>query len=192
MSRKPGIDIRKAVAADAAAIARVHAQSWRTTYAGIVPDDTLDSIDVREWEQRRRDQLANSEDREFSYVAVDRDQIVGWAVGGPERSGDVDFKGELYAIYLLEEYQRRGIGRQLTEAVVSRLVGSGMGSILIWVLADNAPARHFYEAIGGQFVREQDITIGGASLVEVAYGWKDISVLVATSSHGRNSSSLQT
>ena len=109
-------------------------------------------------------------------------------MGGPERSGATDYHGEPYAIYLLEEYQRRAIGRQLTGVVGSRLVGSGMRSMLTWVLADNTPAHHFYEALGGQFVREQDITIGGTSLVEVAYGWKDIGVLLAASSHEANSS----
>ena len=43
-------------------------------------------------------------------------------------------------------------------------------------LAEN-PSRRFYEALGGQELSRQDITIGGATLVEVAYGWKDIGVL---------------
>ena len=72
-----------------------------------------------------------------------------------------------------------GIGRQLTEAVVSRLLELDLRSMLVWVLADNAPARRFYEALGGRYVREQPITIGGASLVEIAYGWKDISPFFA-------------
>ena len=184
MVRIGHISIRVAQIADATAIAGVHVESWRTTYAGIVPDDYLDSIDVREWELRRHDQLANSEDRELSYVAADDERVVGWAGGGPERSGTKDYDGELYAIYLLEDYQRRGIGRQLTEAVVSSLVELGMRSMLTWVLTDNTPARRFYEALGGQYVREQEIIIGGASLVEVAYGWKDLSSLAQTRRKG--------
>ena len=89
---------------------------------------------------------------------------------------------------MLGEYQRRGIGQQLTRVVVSRLVESGMRSMLTWVLADNMPARRFYEALGGQYVREQVTTIGGASLTEVAYGWKDVSVRLASSSQSRNPS----
>ena len=184
MNREPGIHIREAVIADAGTIAGVHSESWRTTYPGIVPDGYLASIDLGEWERQRRDQLANSGDREYSYVATDQGQIIGWAIGGPERSGDKEYEGELYAIYLLDNYQRRGLGRQLTEAVVSSLVESGMRSILTWVLTDNMPARRFYEALGGRYLREQKIIIGGASLFEVAYGWRDLSSLAQTHRKG--------
>jgi hypothetical protein len=45
---------------------------------------------------------------------------------------------------------------------------------VVWVLAEN-PARRFYEALGGKIVFEKRIEIGGASLVEVAYGWEEMS-----------------
>jgi hypothetical protein len=32
---------REAIIADVAAIARVHVESWRTTYRGLLPDDYL-------------------------------------------------------------------------------------------------------------------------------------------------------
>ncbi len=174
------VTIRKAVAADGRAIARVHVESTLSTYRGIMPDDYLDSIDVKERENRWRDILADSDDARFTYVCEERGQIVGFAAGGPERIGDSAHDGELYAIYLLENHQRKGIGRRLTAAIAQRLLEAGMQSMLIWVLADNAPARRFYEALDGENVREQEITIGGANLIEVAYGWKDIRELAKT------------
>ena len=48
--------------------------------------------------------------------------------------------------------------------------------MLVWVLADN-PSRHFYEALGGQYVSAKQIEIGGAMLDEVSYGWRDIRVM---------------
>ena len=171
------VHIREATVADAAAIARVHVDSWRTTYPGIVPDEYLASLDIEEREGRWR-AILRAVSQDFRYVAESQDgEIVGFGGGGPERSNDPVYRGELYAIYLLEESQRRGIGRLLTAAVVRRLVGSSMRSMITWALAENMPTRRFYEALGGEYVREQDITIGGASLVEVAYGWKDISGL---------------
>ena len=50
-------------------------------------------------------------------------------------------------------------------------------AVLIWVLAANAPARAFYEALGGRYLREQQIEIGGVALPEVAYGWPDAAAL---------------
>ena len=78
---------------------------------------------------------------------------------------------ELYAIYLLEGYQRKGIGGQLVQTIAKRLMQEGLHSMLVRVLADN-PSQDFYSALGGQRVYEQEITIGGASLVEVAYIWR--------------------
>jgi hypothetical protein len=36
--------IREATIADVAAIAKVHAESWRTTYKGLLPDDYLANL----------------------------------------------------------------------------------------------------------------------------------------------------
>ncbi len=49
--------------------------------------------------------------------------------------------------------------------------------MLVWVLAEN-PSRRFYEVLGGKQLCEQEITIGGVTLVEVAYGWKNLHRLV--------------
>ena len=46
--------------------------------------------------------------------------------------------------------------------------------MLLWVLEDNHPACRFYELMGGEYVEQKTITIGDTDLIEVAYGWKDI------------------
>ena len=45
------VQIRRALPSDAPGIARVHVESWRSTYVGIVPDDYLASLDCRERER---------------------------------------------------------------------------------------------------------------------------------------------
>jgi len=165
--------IREATAADAPAIARVHVESWQTTYRGIVPDEVLANLSVdhraRQWAHRLDDPNAV----DFVYVAVnDAGAVIGFASGGPEREGDPVYTGELYAIYLLAGQQGKGIGRRLARAVAERLAAMGHGAILVWVLAAH-PARHFYAALGGMPVREKAITMGDVSLTEVAYGWTD-------------------
>ena len=82
------IHIREAVVADAGPIARAHVDSWRTTYPGIVPDDHLASLDVKEREDRWR-VILEAVSHDFTYVAESQEgEIVGFASGGPERSGD--------------------------------------------------------------------------------------------------------
>ena len=87
------------------------------------------------------------------------------------------YRGELYAVYLLEAHQRRGVGRRLACAVAHGLLSAGFESMLLWVLEENRRARRFYESLGGEQVGRKNIEIGGAALVEVSYGWRDITGL---------------
>ena len=171
------ITIREARCDDVGGIARVHVEGWRTTYRGIVPDDFLAKLTYEDREQRWRNILCDEASSPIVYVAEDESgQIVGFASGGPERTGDPVYLGELYAVYLLESHRRQGIGRRLVFRVAERLYQYGLNSMLVWVLAAN-PARHFYESLQAQFVQTQPIEIGGVTLEEVAYGWPDILVL---------------
>ena len=105
-------------------------------------------------------------------------QIVAFASAGTEREKDPVYKGEMYALYVLKEYQRRGIGRQLVAMIARRLSENGLANMLIWVLAEN-PACVFYAALGGKPAREKMIAIGGKKLREVGYGWDDLTGLTA-------------
>ena len=171
------VRIREAQPEDAAGIARVHVDSWRTTYRGLIPDAHLASLSYERREAMWRRLIQEAAPTYTVFVAEgSAGEIVGFADAGPERSGDPVYAGELPAIYLLEAYQHRGIGRQLMRAVADHLTAHGMETMLLWVLAAN-PARQFYEALGGRLVRSQAIDIGGATLEEVAYGWTDLSPL---------------
>jgi GNAT superfamily N-acetyltransferase len=172
------VHIRPANVNDAAAIANVHVESWRTTYKGIVPDDFLAKLSYAQREQMWRQVLTDPDNPSFVYVAEDdRGQVVGFVSGGPERRRDPVDTGALYAIYLLAAYQGQGIGRQLVRTLVSRLRQEGITALLLWVLAEN-PARTFYEQLGGRLVDEKTVTIGSVPLIEVAYGWLDSHTLI--------------
>jgi ribosomal protein S18 acetylase RimI-like enzyme len=158
---------------DIPAIAKVHVDSWRTTYRGIVASEFLASLSYEESERMWLNGLASSTHPVSLLVAETADgAVVGFAAGGPEREGDPNYQGEIYAIYLVQNYQRRGIGSALFKACVRELERRGFTSLLLWVLKAN-PARRFYETLGGKFLREKEIPIGNERLVEVAYGWTD-------------------
>ena len=172
ISRGPLIKVRPAEAADAAAIARVHVQTWRSTYRGMLPDDFLDSLDHARYEERWRRSLTDRGTR--VYVAEDAREVVAFASAGRERAGEDGYGGELYAIYVLREAQGRGHGKSLVRAVSAGLRDMNLHDMIVWVLRDNAPARGFYERLGGVYVRTQPITIGSAVLDEVSYGWSSL------------------
>jgi ribosomal protein S18 acetylase RimI-like enzyme len=167
--------VREATHRDVAAMARVHVDTWQTTYRGIVPEEFLANLSYEKRENGWHQVLDNApKDGNFTYVAEDESgQIVGFANGGIERAGDPVYQGELSAIYVLKNHQQKGIGRELVRAVVQKLGRMEISSMLVWVLADN-PACRFYETLGGQKVHEKEIERGGAKLIEIAYGWTDI------------------
>jgi GNAT superfamily N-acetyltransferase len=170
--------IREARVEDAPAIARVHVDAWRTTYPGIVPDEYLASLSCSQHEAAWRVGLTTPPYGEFTYVAEDEErQIMGFATGGPERTGNRDYPAELHAIYLLSRGRRKGLGTRLVRTIAERLVQLNYPSLMVWVLAKN-PSRAFYETLGGEKIMETMVEIGGAKLVELAYGWKDIHRLV--------------
>ena len=172
--------IRAAVAADARAIAGVQVASWRSTYRGIVDDDYIDGLTAEAREQAWADFLARADAECVVFVAEGNDTgVVGFASGGPVRDGgEREFGGELYAIYLLAEHQRRGLGGRLVRAVAAALGERGHRSMLVWVLERN-PACAFYEAMGGRRIKAEPLAIGGATYASVAYGWDDIGALLA-------------
>jgi GNAT superfamily N-acetyltransferase len=161
--------IRPATIRDAAAIARVHVESWRTTYRGILPEAFLASLSAAGYAERWERVIGDG--ATAVHVVEDAGELVGFASGGRERAGETGYTGELYAIYLVDRAQRLGHGRELLRAIVDGLRRMGLRDMIIWVLRDNQPARLFYERLGGVYVRSQPITIGPATLEEVSYGW---------------------
>src|SRR5690606_21197711 len=154
----------------------VHVASWRTTYAGLLPAEYLSSLSV---EQRKAMWKGQLEEREASpelclYVAESPDgRVVGGASGGRERQLERAFNGELYAIYLLQDHQGRGAGRELVLCVVQHLRAAGRSSMRVWVL-DGNPAAGFYQRLGGVEVERKHIRIGQEDYVEIAYGWQNL------------------
>lgn len=172
--------IRLAQQTDIPGIAQVHVDAWRTTYQGLLPADFLAALRYEQREQLWQRVLSQFGATNFVFVAEDQNRIVGFASGGPEQSGELGCDGELYAIYLLELYQRQGLGRQLMQAVVNQLHLHGFQAMAVWVAAENAACR-FYEALGGRELRTSQEEIGGSTVTVVAYGWDDLTALLRVS-----------
>lgn len=173
------LQIRAARPGEEATIARVHDACWRATYADLLPPTVLRSSTLADREGLWVDLLAIPVAARCAFVAEDAaGAIVGCAWGGPEESGDPNYRAELLGLYLLGAHQRRGLGRRLVAAVAGSLGQQGHCALLLWALAENAPARRFYEVLGGRLLRERDTPLGGIPVREVAYGWPDLRALL--------------
>jgi ribosomal protein S18 acetylase RimI-like enzyme len=170
--------IKKAKIEDAAAIAHVQVESWKTTYAGIVSDIFLSSLNKEERTLRWQEQILG--DHSSIFVAEDETGIFGFVAGGEIREKLDDYDAELYAIYLLHERQKQGIGRTLSNRLASALQAKGFTNMLVWVLERN-PSVLFYKSLGAVQVSRKVIDIGGAELQELAFGWPSLDRLIAAS-----------
>jgi ribosomal protein S18 acetylase RimI-like enzyme len=135
------VSIRAAAPEDALAIAHVHVESWRTTYAGIVPDEYLAGLDVNLRVKLWQEWLGSGA---MVLVAERKDEIVGFLHAGKIREPLETADAEIYSLYLLREAQRRGIGRALLRAAAAMLRQQGLKSVGLWVLERNR-SRGFYE-----------------------------------------------
>jgi ribosomal protein S18 acetylase RimI-like enzyme len=70
-------------------------------------------------------------------------RIVGFAICGQDRDHDSTYQGEVIGLYILQESQRRGLGRQLMLSALKELQSRGFDSLIVWVLADYR-SRGFY------------------------------------------------
>ncbi|HET9240113.1 MAG TPA: GNAT family N-acetyltransferase [Oligoflexus sp.] len=165
--------IRRATTADAPGIARVHVETWRSTYQGLVPDDYLAGLSIPARQEFWDKLIRQQPPREHLFVAEDPSgKIVGMISGGRNRS-ELPYDGEVKAIYVLKENQGQALGRRLFQASVNQLADDGFRSFMVWVLEQN-PACGFYTHQGGRAVGEADENIGGKTLKELAFAWDDL------------------
>ena len=165
--------IRPAEFDDAARLGRVHVETWRATYRGLLSDDYLDALsDIRQaafWSRA----LDDADRAAGAHVAEDEDAgVVGFSDCGPERGGAPGW-GEIMAIYILPEWQRQGLGRRLVGASGAHLAAQGLESLAVWAVEDN-PARAFYSALGGAPAERRRLNIGGAEVTEQCFRWRSI------------------
>lgn len=161
--------IRKATIQDVAGIAKVHVDSWRSTYDNIIPEKYLMDLSYEQhevkWEKIISEGLAEV------FIAEEDGKIVGFVSDRKDKD-----KRVLGAIYILDDYQGQGIGNALMKEIFHYFSQENLEKVYVEVLADNT-AKAFYEHYGAKYVGEEFITIGGKALKEFIYVWDDVSTV---------------
>jgi ribosomal protein S18 acetylase RimI-like enzyme len=166
--------IRNATIDDAASIARVNIESWKTTYRGLIADAILDEMTLDVYVEKWRDILVEDKFcRPLVAEAADERKVIGYIFMGKNRSEE-HFEAEIYSIYLLKEYQGQGIGTKLFLKAIQVLKDQGISSVLLYVLASNMGSRKFYESFKPNFMKEDIIQVDGHKYNDICYGWNNI------------------
>ena len=169
------VHIRPATITDVPAVAKVCAESWRSTYQGLAPDVFVNGMTEAAATAIFHDSLQSTDYAYLLHVAeTDEGLIVGYVDGGKERSHPEQGVGELYGLYLLKDHQRKGLGRQLFRAAAQSVVASGMNTLVIWVLESNTN-QPFYVSIGGVLQPGiKKLNVGGHEIKLVSYYWENL------------------
>lgn len=171
--------IRKATKSDIPDIAAIHVAGWQGAYGGIVDQDYLDSVTVEkrieQWSEWFADETATR------LVACQDNKIVGFITFGTLKTAPAGtskirplYSSEIYALYILPEVFRQGVGTSLMKVAVNELQIQKHQSLCLWVLKDNKRACHFYEKMGGQRIGKKMVEFGPTKAKEVCYGWREI------------------
>jgi GNAT superfamily N-acetyltransferase len=184
LSAMSNLTLRDATIADAGALGALHVASWKETYTGIVPETMLARLSVcartKMWAKILGD-FRHSNTAAVIVVEYEG-RVTGFGSCGMQRDEvlkNLGFSGEFTAVYVLRSHQGRGAGRLIMRAMAEKLAFQGHVAASLWVLRENKPARAFYERLGGVIVGEKLDKRPDASLVEHAYGWRELSSLTS-------------
>lgn len=180
------VAIRAAEAADAPAIAALHAASWRAHYRGAFSDSYLDGPVEAErlavWTRRLAEPRADMIVR----LASEGDGLLGFVClfvdHDPEHGSLID------NLHVAASRKGQGIGQVLMHAAGLALRGvRPVRPLHLFVLEPNRAARGFYDRIGGRVTgHETHPGPEGSDNPVLRYGWADAAALIeATDRAGR-------
>jgi ribosomal protein S18 acetylase RimI-like enzyme len=162
------VDIRKAEARDADAIADVHRDAWQGAYTGIIPYRALTAMINRRGSQW----WANAIRRAATVLVIEvGGKVAGYATIGRNRARELKQEGEIYELYLRPECQGIGLGSRLFAAARERLAAHNLRGLVVWALEENVNAISFYAGAGGRDIAEGVEVFDQKALRKVAFIW---------------------
>jgi GNAT superfamily N-acetyltransferase len=161
--------IRLARCEDAKALGALHVQTWRETYPGVMPDEFLDGLSPEARAVNWGKQLCDPKCLNRIFVAEEGSTLIGFCSIGPPRHEVPQATGEIRAIYVLKNAQRKGIGRRLLSEGAKELQDLGFQSAALWVAAGNGQALSFYEKMDGVRSGHRTVSFPGFAIDEVEY-----------------------
>ncbi|CAM2076950.1 MAG: GNAT family N-acetyltransferase [uncultured Clostridium sp.] len=145
------MEIRIASYEDCRSLALLKRIVWETTYRGIYPDEKIDKYDVDLNENKFKNMIKEQSQRLF--VILSDSKIIGYISCGKIMRAFDKHTHDIGLLYLLKEYQGKGIGRQMFEFAKKELKNQGITEFIVSCNKYNIPAQQFYKKMGGQIIK---------------------------------------
>jgi len=162
-----------ATSADAAAIALLHAQSWRTAYRGLLTDEYLDDDVLRDrtWFWSKRFSAAEPERRLVLKALDDESRLLGFVCVLLDE--EPAWGARLDNLHVNPQLKGTGTGFALFQAArawTAKMMPDA--PMHLWCVERNLVARRFYDRQGGRVVESATRPIAqGLCLPELRYVW---------------------
>jgi len=157
---------RDATEKDIAELGKLHAITWAETYNAKKPN-----IQLRQYQWQKTFTEENDGSWFCILVVNAKNELVGFAKGKINKDEhNTQLHGDLNKIYLLNDYQRLGLGKKLFTLVVQRFLSRGINDMTLFGVPQN-PSCSFHEAMGGERLYSEKGTFDGC------YMWRDLKKL---------------
>ena len=157
---------RDATEDDIHELGKLHAITWAETYNAKTPN-----IQLRQYQWQKTFTEENDGSWFCILVVNATNELVGFAKGKVNKDEYTSqLHGDLNKIYLLSNYQRLGLGKQLFTCVVQRFLSKGVNEMSLFGVPQN-PSCAFHEAMGGKRLYSEKGTFDGC------YIWRDLKKL---------------
>lgn len=124
-------------------MARIHVETWRETYRGLMSDAVLDDPALLSWRERFWAAALSHQRYNQNTVAVASNEglLIGIAMSGP--CPDDAEPQQLYVLYVYAAFHGTGVGTALLNAVIDPTAPAAL-----WVADPNPRAQAFYRKHG--------------------------------------------
>lgn len=167
--------IRFGGAADADAIAALHAASWRSAYRGFADPGYLDG-------QAGADLLiswsrALAAPPAGSFLLLDEEERGLRAFVSVKLAVEPGYDAFIYSLHVDPARRGGGIGRRLLGLAVERLIAQGHRSVALRAFDGNPKGIAFYRRLGAVVDGHGTDDIGGVVYPDTLLGWRDLPAL---------------
>ena len=150
--------VRAARASDAAGLAEVQIASWRSAFAGLVPDAVIEELTSAEaasqfterWRQAISAPPTSKHRVHVAVAAPGSADLLGFAAAGPATDEDLwpATDGELYELHVVPAVADGGHDGRLLHAVADTFAEDGFSTGYTWALAGDEARIGFLKAAG--------------------------------------------
>jgi GNAT superfamily N-acetyltransferase len=171
------LEIRPVTAGDVEVMARIHAESWRDAYRGILRDEYLDGDILSERQALWRARFQRPKPGQVGLLALSGTIAIGFAFAFP--GAHARWGTLLDNLHVLPSQRGGRVGTRLLHALTGHVMRHHPGEgLFLWVYELNTRTRMYYERLGAKQIERAEITApGGGTVAEWLYAWPDVEAL---------------